>query len=105
MFPKIGNLGGPGGRFLGERRRKKIRSGGIKSRRSHGSNSVEMGKEKRDILLLSSCSFCWLCSMCDHNKDEIRVASVYVYYYLTKFIVKTFRPYAKDKFISYFSFV
>jgi len=34
--------------------------------------------------------------MCDHNKDEIRVASVYVYYYLTKFIVKTFRPYAKD---------
>lgn len=49
MFPKIGNLGGPGGRFLGERRRKKIRSGGIKSRRSHGSNSVEMGKEKRDI--------------------------------------------------------
>lgn len=66
MFPKRGNLVGPGGRFLGERRRKKIRSGGIKSRRSHGSNSVEMGLEKRDILLLLLRSFCWLYK--DENK-------------------------------------
>lgn len=57
MFPKIGNLGGHGGRFLGERRRKMIRSGGSKSKRSHGRNSVEIGKVEGDICCCYSLFF------------------------------------------------